>query len=88
MGIKTRLIKTGASRGVRIPKVFIEQCNLGDIVELSIEGNRLIVLPVKESRQGWEKAFEEMARLEDDQLLTPDGISHSWDESEWEWKWK
>jgi antitoxin MazE len=86
MGIKTRLIRTGASRGVRIPKAFIEQCNLGETVELSIEGNRLIVEPVKENRQGWEEAMEEMAQLEDDQLLIDDGISHSWDENEWQWK--
>jgi antitoxin MazE len=85
MGIKTRLIRTGASRGVRIPKAFIEQCNLGDTVELSIEGNRLIVSPVKENRQGWSEAMEEMAQLEDDQLLIDDGISHCWDESEWQW---
>jgi antitoxin MazE len=86
MGIKTRLIRTGSSRGVRIPKAFIEQCNLGDTVELSIEGNRLIISPVKENRQGWQEAFEEMAQLEDDQLLISDDISHSWDSDEWEWK--
>jgi antitoxin MazE len=86
MGIKTRLIKTGTSRGVRIPKAFIEQCNLGETVELSIEGDRLIVSSVKENRQGWEKAFEEMAQLGDDQLLDNDGISQIWDENEWQWK--
>ena len=34
--MKTNLIRIGNSRGIRIPKPFIEQCGLGETVELRV----------------------------------------------------
>ena len=40
---KTRLVRIGNSRGVRIPKAVIEQLGLKTILELSVQANRLVV---------------------------------------------
>ena len=41
--MKTELIRIGNSRGIRIPKPIIEQCGLGDTVELRVEDDGLII---------------------------------------------
>lgn len=37
-------------------------------------------------RQGWDKAFRQMAELGDDELVLPDASLSSWDDEEWEWQ--
>ena len=43
--MKTELVRIGNSRGVRIPKPFIEQCGLGETVELRVANDCLIISP-------------------------------------------
>ncbi len=84
--MRTRIIKIGNSQGVRIPKLFIEQTNLQDEIEMEATGGQIILRSAKTPRQGWDEAFKEMARLGDDELLDPDVIQTSnWDNEEWEW---
>jgi antitoxin MazE len=82
--LRTQIIKIGNSRGIRLPKVLIEQVGLGSEVEISIEGNTLVLRPVGQARQGWDAGFAAMAEHQDDHLLD-ETISSQWDESEWEW---
>ncbi len=82
--LRTQIVKIGNSRGIRLPKVLIEQVGLGSEVEISIEGNALVLRPVGQARQGWEASFTAMADNQDDHLLD-ETISTQWDESEWEW---
>ncbi len=85
-GIKTRIVKIGNSRGIRIPKVLLDQAKLGDEIEIEVQGDKLIVRPVRNPRQGWDEQFVEMARLGDDKLLDSEVVSlSSWDKDEWEW---
>jgi antitoxin MazE len=84
--IKTRVIKIGNSQGVRIPKLLLEQTNLGEEVELELQQNQIIIRPAYQVRHGWEEAFKAMAERGDDELLDGDvSISTTWDEEEWEW---
>lgn len=84
--IKTRVIKIGNSQGVRIPKLLLEQTNLGEEVELELQQNQIIIRPAYQVRHGWEEAFKAMAERGDDELLDGDvSISTIWDEEEWEW---
>jgi len=55
--MKTELVRIGNSRGVRIPKPFIEQCGLGETVELRVANDCLIISPGRQPRQGWDDAF-------------------------------
>jgi antitoxin MazE len=71
--MKARLVPIGNSRGVRIPKAILEQCEMPDEVELSVEGRQIILRPAeRRPREGWREAAERMAAAGDDTLLIPD----------------
>jgi antitoxin MazE len=85
-GIKTRIVKIGNSRGIRIPKVLLDQSKLSDEIEMDVQGDTLIVHPVRNTLQGWDEQFAIMAQLGDDKLLDSEAISLSkWGKYEWEW---
>ncbi|HUY31582.1 MAG TPA: AbrB/MazE/SpoVT family DNA-binding domain-containing protein [Pirellulales bacterium] len=83
--MKTRLVKIGNSRGIRIPKPLIDEAGLGEEVEIEVHEGSLVVSRRDRPRAGWEAAFASMARLGDDALLDDDSTSTRWDEDEWEW---
>jgi antitoxin MazE len=84
--VKTKLIKIGNSRGVRLPKSLIEQMGLRDEVELNVEGDRIVIRGVREPRAGWEAAARLMAQRGDDAMLDdPLPSLTSFDDEEWEW---
>ena len=43
--MKADLVRIGNSRGIRIPKPLIEQCGLGDTVELRVDQHCLVISP-------------------------------------------
>ena len=43
MTSKTRIVRIGNSRGIRVPKLLLEQADLPDEVELRAEPGRLVV---------------------------------------------
>lgn len=82
--IRSKVVKIGNSRGIRIPRTILEQAGLTDEVEMKVEGNRLVIQAARHSRQGWEERFAAMTEHGDDRLL--DEISPTqWDEEEWTW---
>lgn len=85
--MKTRIVRIGNSRGIRIPKPLLEQTGLRGEVEIVADNGSLIIRPAAKPREGWAEAFREMAKRGEDALLDPDVPSlTSWDEEEWEWK--
>ena len=83
--IKTRIIKIGNSRGVRIPKLLLDQADLGEEVELALQDNQIVLRPVHQVRSDWDLAFQAMAECQDDVLLDGDVVTTTWDEESWEW---
>jgi len=84
--VRTRIIKIGNSRGIRIPKSLLEHAGLSEEVELEAQQNQVVIRAVGKPRQGWEEAFRGMAEHGDDQLVDEDLTGRtSWDEEEWEW---
>jgi antitoxin MazE len=84
--MKTSIVQIGNSRGVRIPKPLLEQTGLSGEVDISVEGNALVIRPAKKAREGWAAAFQAMAWRGDDALLDQVVPTLSaWDEDEWEW---
>ncbi len=82
--VKTRIIKIGNSRGIRIPKLLIEQLGIGTEVEIAVEKDQLVVRSTSSPRQGWDAQFRAMAEHGNDRLLdTP--VLTEWDSSEWKW---
>ncbi|WP_022671328.1 AbrB/MazE/SpoVT family DNA-binding domain-containing protein [Hippea alviniae] len=82
--MRASLVRIGNSKGIRIPKAILEQCNITDEVNLEIKDNKIIIEPVNSPRKGWDEAFKKMAKNGDDKLL--DMPESNWDEEEWEWK--
>jgi len=84
--VKTRIVRIGNSRGIRLPRAMLEQCGFEDEVDLSVEEDRLVIRSLARPRAGWEKAFKEMAEHGDDHLLDEESLGPTeWDETEWEW---
>ena len=84
--MKSRIVRIGNSRGVRIPKPLIEETGLGEEVEIQVKGNRLIIAPAGRARADWAASFRKMARLGDDALIDGDvQVRTVWEEGEWEW---
>jgi antitoxin MazE len=84
--MKTKIVRIGNSRGLRIPKPLLEQTGLEGDVEIRVEDQSLVISPLRDPRSDWGEAFEAMAVRGDDRLLDEDWVSTEWDELEWEWK--
>lgn len=73
--MQLEVVQIGNSRGIRIPKTILEQCQIEDQVELEVEDGKIILEARKKTpRKGWDKAFKSMATNQDDSLLIDDGI--------------
>ncbi len=84
--VKTRIVKMGNSRGIRIPKILLDQLGLNEEVELAVEENQLVIRPARRPRHGWDKQLSLMAERGDDRLLDAEAASLTeWDADEWEW---
>jgi antitoxin MazE len=83
--MKTELVRIGNSRGVRIPKPFIEQCGLGETVELRVADDCLIISPRRQSRQDWDDVFRASRTAGDDELLLEGVEPNEFDDAEWRW---
>lgn len=84
--MRAKLIRIGNSKGIRLPKALLTQCDFVDDVEIQIETDGIRIRPVQERRKGWDEAFQQMAEAGDDELLIDDSITTEWEEEEWEWE--
>ena len=83
--MKTRIVRIGNSRGVRLPKPLLDQTGLTDEVEVEAQGNQLIIRPVRAPRTGWAEAFAAMAAAGEDELLDPILPPTRFDRDDWTW---
>ena len=82
--MKAAIVRIGNSRGIRIPKPLIEQCELENEVELVVRGRDLVIHSLRAARAGWDEAFRRMAACGDDILIDKVAEpSTEWDEREW-----
>ena len=81
--MKTRLVRIGNSRGVRIPKPLIAEAKLGDDVEIEVRDGSIVVSRSTECREGWAEAAQGFAQ-EREGLLDPPTPTR-FDDEEWEW---
>ena len=84
MTVKTRIVRIGNSRGIRVPKILLEQADLPEEVELRAEPGRLVVSAAVRPRAGWAAKARTMHRRGDDTLLDDD-TSTRFDTTEWRW---
>ena len=82
--MQLNIVQIGNSKGIRIPKAILEQCQIEDQVGLEVEDGKIILEPKKKTpRVGWEKAFEALASNQEDALLIDDSVDIEADD--WEW---
>jgi antitoxin MazE len=81
--MKTRLVRIGNSRGIRLPKPLIVQAGLTDEVELHVRDGAIVIERASIPRAGWAQAAKEMHERDEDQLLVPPASTRF--EEEWEW---
>ncbi len=82
--MKTRLVRIGNSRGVRLPKAIIAQAGLTEEVELGVRDGAVIIARVTSVRSGWADAAQQMRQRGEDRLLDASTPSR-FDEKEWQW---
>ena len=83
--MKTRLVRIGNSRGVRLPKPLILQAGLTEDVELQVREGAILIASATRPRAGWAEAAMLGHERGDDRPLVGRSSSR-FDEEEWEWQ--
>jgi antitoxin MazE len=83
--MKSRIVQIGNSRGIRLPKILLEEAQLPDEVELEAEPGRIIIRRGDRPRTGWAAAARRMHERGEDGLLDPTTATR-FDEEEWKWR--
>jgi antitoxin MazE len=82
--MKTKIVRIGNSRGVRIPKPLLEQAGLEENVELRVVESGIIIRGADAPRTGWGEAAERLGARGGDALL--DGpVATDFDKTDWVW---
>ena len=82
--MKTRLVRIGNSRGVRLPKTIIAQAGLTEEVELGVRDGAVVIARASSARSGWAAAASQMRQRDEDRLLDPPTPTR-FDDKDWEW---
>lgn len=82
--MKASIVSIGNSKGIRIPKTILKECNIEKEVALEVKDKNIIIKPIKKDvREGWEQSFKNMKENKEDQLIIDDGIDLEM--ADWEW---
>jgi len=70
--MRVPIVPIGNSKGIRLSKTLIEKYDLKDAVEIILDEDFIIIKPVINPRNNWEKAFKEMHESGNDKLIIED----------------
>lgn len=82
--MKARLIRIGNSRGVRLPKLAIEEAGLVGEVDIRVSEGAVVITSLAKPRAGWAEAARKLRQRGGDRLLETPGTR--FDEKEWRWR--
>ncbi|MCP3956303.1 MAG: AbrB/MazE/SpoVT family DNA-binding domain-containing protein [bacterium] len=82
--MKAKIVRIGNSRGIRLPKLVIEQVGLAEEVEMEVREGEIVISPAERLRSGWSEAARALAAQGEDQLLD-EPTPTSFDQEDWEW---
>jgi len=63
------IIKIGNSKGLRLPKGILKECQITDKVNLHISNNKIIIEP-SSIRSNWEEQFKKEPKIESIEFIT------------------
>ncbi len=81
--MKTRIVRIGNSRGVRLPKPLIEQAGLGEEVELRVQAGAIVIQASAQPRAGWADAARQLA--DEHAGLLDEPAPTKFDRTDWQW---
>lgn len=76
--MRTRLRKVGNSRGVIIPAALLAACEMGEEVDIRLEGKNLLIVPIKAPRAGWFEGYQPEVDAEPFAMLPIDEGDEEW----------
>lgn len=79
--MKTKVIKIGNSKGVRLSKFVLEEAQIGDEVELKVQNGKVILTPIKQKKPAASSGFN------DEYLLSLPAFARDWDRPEEDEAW-
>ena len=82
--MKTRLVRIGNSRGLRLPKPLIEEAGLKEEVEVTLRDGAIVITSAEHPRAGWEVAVDLLLERREDYVIEEPEPTR-FDEEEWEW---
>jgi antitoxin MazE len=82
--MKSRLVRIGNSRGLRLAKPLIEQLAFDEEVDMRVESGALVIRPSRPARAGWAEAAAQLAATGEG--LVDSGAATRFDAEEWEWR--
>ncbi len=82
--MRARLVRIGNSRGVRLPKLLIEEAGLGEEVEVLVRDGTIVIASAQRPRTGWAAAAKRLREKDHDRLLDPPAATR-FDREEWKW---
>lgn len=86
--METDIIKIGNSKGIRIPKAILEQCGFNGVINMRVDGDKLVLFkPKRKVREGWAEAIKlDIKKHGIPELILPEGsIVNEFDKTEWTW---
>ena len=83
--MKTKIVQIGNSRGVRIPKSFIEEAGLENEVELRLVEGGILVESAPAPRTGWAEAAKKLRDVENG-IMLDEPVATDFDDAEWSWE--
>jgi antitoxin MazE len=82
--MKASIVSIGNSKGIRIPKTYLDELQIGKEVDMHIEDKSIVIQAVKNiPRSDWAQNFKKMAESGDDKLLISDSIDLNIMDHEW-----
>lgn len=82
--MKTRIVRIGNSKGVRLPKPLLAESGLSDEVEIRARDGAIFISRARSPRAGWRDAAR-LARKRDDDRLVDEPVSTRFDDEDWKW---
>jgi len=84
--METSIIKIGNSQGLIIPKRMLKRLGVRRKVELRIQDDGLLIVPVEDiPRKGWAEAFAKASKKQEPEGDYFEGIENDFDKNEWIW---
>ena len=76
--MRTSLRKIGNSRGVIIPAALLAECEMGEEVDIRLDGKNLVIAPVNAPRAQWFEGYQPEADAEPFAALPIDEGDEEW----------